>query len=234
WQPSSTSGSPQGRCHLSPSPDWPPVPTGSSGPCCFTTSRTAPRCKPWRARPSRRWKKESSALRSASAFRSPRPRLPISRWNRVPLQARPSCCLECYLSSLHADDLLECVHDLNQVLLCSHDGGNVLVSRRRFVDHLLVLTTLHSFRGRFVLGNREELACRGSRHAPSGAVAAALEALRVAEATHDVGARTHASGNDSELTTSRTHRTLTAYQHVLVKVPLPRGVVVMAVHRNLA
>src|SRR3990172_8981516 len=95
---------------------------------------------------------------------------------------------------LHADHLPERVDDLDEVLLGLHHGVDILVGAGRLVDHVLVLPALDPLRGLDVVGDGEPLLGLGARHGPAGAVAAALEALRVALAADDVGAGAHASG----------------------------------------
>ena len=57
--------------------------------------------------------------------------------------------------SLDAKHLLQGGHDLHQVRLRGHDGIDVLVGGRRFVEHPVVLAAFHA-RGRlFVIGHRE-------------------------------------------------------------------------------
>ena len=53
---------------------------------------------------------------------------------------------------------------------------------------------------------------RGTRHHAARAVAAALEALGVAQAAHDVRTRTHGARDDSELALLRAHRALAGHE----------------------
>ena len=50
----------------------------------------------------------------------------------------------CAFSALHAHDLAQRVDDLDEVGLRRHDGIDVLVRRRRLVDHVCVLAALHA------------------------------------------------------------------------------------------
>src|SRR5687768_16599849 len=103
-------------------------------------------------------------------------------------------------SALHAHDLSERVHDLDQILLRVHDRVDRLVRRRRLVDDAGILSALDAL-GRLdmILDAEAALGLR-PRHRAAGAVAATGEALRVALAAHDVRARAHAARNDAEIT----------------------------------
>src|SRR5262245_45542133 len=138
------------------------------------------------------------------------------------------------LSALDAYDLLQRVDDLDEIALRLHDGVDVLVRSRRLVDDVQVLAALDALRRRDVLIDGETLARLGPRHPAAGAMAAAFEALRVAEPANDVGARAHAARNDSELASARTHGAFARHEHVLAEVRLARRVVVMTVHGHFA
>src|SRR5690242_21698908 len=69
------------------------------------------------------------------------------------------------------------------------------------------------------------------RHCPARSMTATAEALRVALAAHDKGARPHAAGNDSQIALPGPHRALARDQHVLAEMLLSRHVIVMAVDR---
>src|SRR5262249_28197212 len=133
-------------------------------------------------------------------------------------------------SSLHAHDLTQRVDDLDEVALRRHHRVDRLVRARRLVQHGVVLAALDALRRGRVVRERERPARLVARHPAPGAVAAAVEALRIALAAHDVGARTHAARNDAELARARADRTLARHEHVLAIVVLARDVIVVAVH----
>src|SRR6266542_3085076 len=117
-------------------------------------------------------------------------------------------------SSLHAHDLPQRVHDLHEVLLRLHDGVDGLVGSRRLIDDVGVLAAFHARRRlRVVVEAEPALGLRPGHRSP-GPVAAAGEALRIAAAAHDVGARPHAAGDDAEIALARPHRALARHQHV--------------------
>jgi hypothetical protein len=60
-------------------------------------------------------------------------------------------------SALHADDLAKGVNHFDEIGLCGHDGVDVLVGHRRFVDHAGVLAALDVGGGGDVLLKREAL-----------------------------------------------------------------------------
>ena len=84
-----------------------------------------------------------------------------------------------------------------------------------------------------VLRQRDLLTRGGPAHDPARTMAAAVEALRVAEPAHDVAARTHAAGNDAQLAGARTDCALAGDQQFLTAVRFLLHVVVVAVHRQL-
>jgi hypothetical protein len=51
-------------------------------------------------------------------------------------------------TTLDAHDLSQCVHDLHQIRLRGHDGIDVLVGHRRFIDHACILAALDAARRR--------------------------------------------------------------------------------------
>src|SRR5438876_5609238 len=114
----------------------------------------------------------------------------------------------CFQSPLDAHHLLQRVHHFDEILLRRHHGLDVLVGRGRLVDHVLVLAALDAFGGRSVIGQREAALGLAAAHRTAGAVRAALEALCIALAAHDVAARAHAAGDDAQLPGLRAHRAL--------------------------
>lgn len=89
-------------------------------------------------------------------------------------------------SALHANDLFERVYDVDEIALCFHDSVDVLVCRRRFIDHARIFAALDALGCELVVVQAEAFLCRRARHHSAGAVAAALECFGVAFAAHDV------------------------------------------------
>src|SRR5256886_16321563 len=100
-------------------------------------------------------------------------------------------------STFHTNHLAERVDDFHEITLRGHHCLDGLVSRRRFVDDVSILAALHARGHSLVVFHAESPLRFGTGHDPPGAVAAAQEALHVALATHDIGTRSHAAGNDS-------------------------------------
>ena len=123
------------------------------------------------------------------------------------------------------------MHDLDQILLRFHHRIDRLVRRRRLVHHVRVLAAFHVRGGLEVIVQADQLLRLGAAHHPAGAVAAAVEAVGVAEAAHDETLRAHAARDDAQLALARAHRALAGHQHVLAEVMLAVDVVVVAVHR---
>src|SRR5262249_25753340 len=132
---------------------------------------------------------------------------------------------------LDANNLPQRVHDLNQVALRLHHLVDRLVRHRRLVDHVLVLATFDPRRRGDMVSDREAAPRLVARHRTPRAVAAAVEAVVVPEAAHDVRARSHAARNDAEITATRPYRALAGQKHVLAEVALTGHVVVVAVDR---
>src|SRR5262249_142055 len=130
-----------------------------------------------------------------------------------------------------AHHLAKRVDDLHQVLLRLHDGVDGLVGHGGFIDYFGVLAAFDTRCGRDVVGDRVATLGLGAGHRASSSVAATGKAFRVALATNDVGASTHAAGNNSHVTCSSAHCSLARDQHVLAVVALPGNIVVVAVHR---
>src|SRR4249920_2595018 len=121
---------------------------------------------------------------------------------------------------LHAQHLLQGVHHGHQILLRRHHRIDVLVGHRDLVDHVGILAALDPFGRLDLILDREQLLRLGTAHHAAGTVAAALETLRIAEAAHDVAARTHAARDDAQLAALRAHRTLARYEYVLAEMML--------------
>src|SRR5437016_2647000 len=122
--------------------------------------------------------------------------------------------------ALHADDLAQRVHYVHQIALRFHHGVDGLVRHRGFVDDVRVLTAFDAGRCFRMIVQCEAALRLGTRHGASGSVATAHEAFRIALATHDVRARSHAAGNDAHVALTRTYRTLPRDQHVSARAVL--------------
>src|SRR5437764_15338131 len=101
--------------------------------------------------------------------------------------------------SLHADHLAKSVHHVHEIALRFHHGVDGLVRHRGFVDDIRVLTAFDAGRCFRMIVQCEAALRLGTRHGASGSVATAHEAFRIALATHDVRARSHAAGNDAHV-----------------------------------
>ena len=123
------------------------------------------------------------------------------------------------------------MHDLDQILLRRHHRVDRLVGSRGLVDHVGVLAAFDVCGGLDVVVERDQLLRGGAAHHPAGAVAAAAEAVLVAEAAHDEALRAHAARDDAQFALARAHRALAGHVHVLAEVVLHLHVVVVAVHR---
>jgi hypothetical protein len=110
-------------------------------------------------------------------------------------------------SSLHAYDLMKGMHDFDEILLRRHYRVDRLVGRRRLVNHIDVFSALDTRSRRLMIGDRESSSRFSPRHASARTVTAAHEAVRVAEAAHDVRPRAHATRHDPEIAQSRAHGT---------------------------
>src|SRR5262245_60704526 len=202
------------------------APSASAAPTAIAAF-TAVRC----------WRRSPGLFRPARIF---------SMVNAVPVTSEsaravrricppPSPCEPSIIStplSFDAHDLPERVDDLDEVALRLHHGIDRLVRAGRLVDDVRVLPAFHA-RGRgLVVGHGEASLRLVPRHCASGPVAAALVALSVPEPAHNVRARPHAAGNDSEVTGAGTHRSFASYEHVAATMALSVDVVVMAVHRG--
>src|SRR5262245_22121665 len=111
-------------------------------------------------------------------------------------------------SALHTHELPQRVYDIHQVRLRGHDGVDVLVGHRRFVDHAGVLAAFHAFGRLAVILEREALLGGGPRHCTACAVRAGAERIRIALAVDDERFRAHRAGDDAKLADARTHRAL--------------------------
>src|SRR5204863_4365067 len=109
-----------------------------------------------------------------------------------------------------------------EILLCLHHRVDGLVRTGRLIDDARVLAALDAFRGARVIGEGEPPLCLVARHRAAGAVAAALEALRVALAAHDVGPRAHAPRNDAEVASARAHGALARHEDLATVVAFAR------------
>ena len=107
------------------------------------------------------------------------------------------------------------MHDLDQILLRLHHRVDRFVSGRRFVDHIRIFTAFHVRSRLEVIVQTDATLRLGAAHHPAGTVAAAVEAVGIAEAAYDETLRAHAARNDAQLTLARAHRALSGHQHIL-------------------
>src|ERR1700722_20534789 len=121
------------------------------------------------------------------------------------------------------------MHDFYQIGLCRHNCVDRLVSRWRFRHYVSLLTAFHALGHPDMVLHREALLRFVARHRTTRAVAAAMEALRVALPANDVRSCTHAARDNSHISLARTNATLTRDQNVLAEVRLACHIVVVAV-----
>src|SRR6267378_4204831 len=119
--------------------------------------------------------------------------------------------------------------DFDEVALRVHYVRDGFISRRRLVDDVCILTALDTQGCRFVIGDGEPASCFGSRHRTARAVAAAIEAFRIAEPASDKALRTHTARDYSHITRTSTNRSLAGNVDILSIVMLDRHVVMVAV-----
>src|SRR6185369_9146997 len=110
--------------------------------------------------------------------------------------------------ALHAHDLPERVHDVDEVGLVGHHLFDAVVGLGNLVDHARILATFDALGLPREVRRREPPLRLGAAHAPSRAVRARAERLRVALAAHDERARAHAAGDDAQLANACANRTL--------------------------
>lgn len=132
-------------------------------------------------------------------------------------------------SSLHAHHLLEGVDHVDQLALGVHDGVDVLVGHRNFIDHAFVLAAFDPARGALLVGHREAALGFGAAHHATRAMAAAIEAFWITLAAHDETARAHRTGDDAQLAFARRYRALARDQDVLAEVALALHIVMVAI-----
>ncbi len=84
--------------------------------------------------------------------------------------------------TFNANNLAQGVRDFHQILLGFHNRVDVLVSRRGFIDHILVLATLHTFGGFDMIIHRKTPLGFGPGHRSARAVTATVETVLVAQA----------------------------------------------------
>src|SRR5262245_48632184 len=111
-------------------------------------------------------------------------------------------------SPLDANHLTQRVDHVDQVALGLHDGVDGLVGARGLVEDGRVLAALDAGGRAGVIGHTKSPLGLGPRHGTPRPVATALEALRIAAATHDVGPGSHAAGDDAEFAGPGPHRSL--------------------------
>src|SRR5271157_2493190 len=155
--------------------------------------------------------------------------LPVPR----PTNASPSSSsLSFFVAALHVQDRMERMLDLDQIGLRRHDGLDVLVGSRGLVEHALSLGTFDPLGGLPVIFHGEALPGLRPAHEPAGAVAAAIEAVRVATSPHDEGGGPHAAWDHPAIACSRPDRSLARDEDILAVVVLALHVVVGAVDFN--
>src|SRR5882724_6956442 len=129
---------------------------------------------------------------------------------------------------LHAEDLAQLGHDLDQVLLVLHHLLDQLVGAGDLVEHARILAALDALGLGFQVLDREAPPGFAPAHPPAGSVRGALEALRVPQSADDVAAGPHAAGNDAQVPLAGADGPLAGDQDLLAEMRLLRDVVVMA------
>src|SRR5260370_24333834 len=112
-------------------------------------------------------------------------------------------------------DLTQRMTPVRQIALRFHHGVDGLVSHRRFVDNVRILTTLDTGGCFSMIIQREATLRFRTRHGAARSMATAHEAFRITLAAHNVRARSHTAGNNSHVTLTPTHRSLTSAQPAL-------------------
>src|ERR1700682_233645 len=134
-------------------------------------------------------------------------------------------------SSLYTHNLMQGVHDLNQISLGRHPGFDRFVRGRSFVDHVGVLPALHAGGHALVICYRESPLCLSAGHGATRTVAAGLKTLRISLAAHDKGTSAHAARDDAHIALASANRAFSSNQNVFTVVRLSGYVIVVAVDR---
>jgi hypothetical protein len=130
----------------------------------------------------------------------------------------------CLDSSLDAYNLAQCVNDFHQVSLSGHNGLDRLVSGWSLVDHVGIFPAFDAGRHSLMIRHGKSPLCFPTRHGTPRAMAAAIEAFRIALSTHDIGTSPHTSGNNSHVAFAGTDGSLASDQNVLaIEIPAPHN-----------
>src|SRR6266581_2520882 len=156
------------------------------------------------------------------------PACPVVWQGRVGDHSPYADCAAC--SPFYAHDLAQRVDDFHEIGLRGHYGFNRLVSCGRLVDDVGILAALDARRHTLVVLYTEAPLSFRAGHGAACAVAAAHEAFHVALAANNIGARSHAPGNDAHVTFAGAHCTLARYQNILAVVALACHIVVVAIY----
>src|SRR5260370_10281161 len=181
-------------------------------------------------RPSRPENFFPQTLKSSAIYLKPPSRGRTSLKKSLTAKLLKYAQLRSYLS-LHADHLLERVHNLNQMFSRLHPRGDRFVGAWSFINHIGILAAFNARRGCSWSGQRELTLGLAAGHGTTRPVAAAHEALRVSQPAHNERLCPHAAGDDAHIALTRTHGALAGHHDVLTVMVLPGNVVVVAVHR---
>src|SRR5919197_194309 len=207
----------------------PSVAPSTSAPPTTTAALTAVRC--WRRSPGFERRARICSMRNG---------VPVTRESASAVRRicpPPSPCEPSMVSTtspLDTHDLVEGVHDLDEVTLRLHHRVDRLVGSRRLVDDVGILPALDARGGGLMIRQGEAPLRLAARHGATGAVAATLVAFRAPAPAHDVGARAHASRDDAEVARSCAHGALACDEDFASAVALARHVIMVAVHRRHA
>jgi len=94
------------------------------------------------------------------------------------------------------------MHNVDQISLGRHDGVDILVRLRSFVDYVLISTTFNSDSGSIVVGQSETPLGFSAGHRSASTVATGMETLRISLSANNEGLGSHRSRNDPKVASS--------------------------------
>src|SRR5260370_21459915 len=181
-------------------------------------------------RPSRPENFFPQTLKSSAIYLKPPSRGRTSLKKSLTAKLLKYAQLRSYLS-LHADHLLERVHNLNQIFLRFHHRGDRLVGAGSFINHIGILAAFNARSGCRVIGQREFTLGLAPGHGPTRPAAPPHDAHRVSQPAPNERLCPHAAGDDAHIALTRTHGALAGHHDVLTVLVLPGNEVVVAVPR---
>ncbi|ABV17575.1 hypothetical protein EcE24377A_3897 [Escherichia coli O139:H28 str. E24377A] len=131
--------------------------------------------------------------------------------------------------SFYAHHLTQGIDNFHQIALCRHHRINIFIRHRDFVDHFGIFTAFHMRGGTNLIFHAEQFFRFSTAHYPPGTVAARTERLFISQPTDDKAFRSHRTGNNSILTSTRRHRAFTRHVDLFAKVLFFLHIVVVTV-----